>query len=401
MPASISRTRRITTPAKDPGSSLLQAGGLAGFADLNRLFSAIYEGPTETPPWQSSLQLLQKALAATHVTLILRPPSPESAGVMVNTDSAAADATASYLSHFFALDPFVGLPAGQILSPEEIVGSKWTQTVLYREYLRPLDVEHLIGADIHTLEGIECRFRVSRARGAPPFTAEDKALCGFLLPHLKRSIHLHARLDNLECERHLFAGVVNRLQMGVISYARDGSILDMNPEASRILAERDGASLDGNSLCIDSMRERNEFRRLLNEVLSGTRIATGPGLVEAMSITRPSGRSMLGVVVRSIPQGPWLDGSSRPVAAVFIRDPAASSGQSSQEITKQLFGLTQTESALATKLAEGLTLEEAAEQLGITKNTARTYLRFIFSKTGVSRQAMLIRKLLNSVATQA
>jgi DNA-binding CsgD family transcriptional regulator len=35
--------------------------------------------------------------------------------------------------------------------------------------------------------------------------------------------------------------------------------------------------------------------------------------------------------------------------------------------------------------------------LGISKNTARAHLRAIFSKTGVTRQATLVRILLGSV----
>ena len=51
------------------------------------------------------------------------------------------------------------------------------------------------------------------------------------------------------------------------------------------------------------------------------------------------------------------------------------------------------EAALAQCLVDGLTLEESAVQLGLKQAVARNYLRFIFSKTGVTRQTMLVRKL--------
>ena len=66
-------------------------------------------------------------------------------------------------------------------------------------------------------------------------------------------------------------------------------------------------------------------------------------------------------------------------------------------MTKQLFNLTKAETALAMELANGLSLEEAAENLNIRRNTARAHLRSIFSKTGVRRQTELVRILLNSV----
>ncbi|MFK0573079.1 helix-turn-helix transcriptional regulator [Endozoicomonas sp.] len=46
----------------------------------------------------------------------------------------------------------------------------------------------------------------------------------------------------------------------------------------------------------------------------------------------------------------------------------------------------------------GLTLDEASETLFISRNTARVHLRSIFSKTGVTRQTMLVRLILKSVA---
>jgi DNA-binding CsgD family transcriptional regulator len=69
----------------------------------------------------------------------------------------------------------------------------------------------------------------------------------------------------------------------------------------------------------------------------------------------------------------------------------------SEVVTKQLFNLTKAETALAMELANGLSLEEAAEALNIRRNTARAHLRSIFSKTGVRRQTELVRIMLNSV----
>lgn len=48
---------------------------------------------------------------------------------------------------------------------------------------------------------------------------------------------------------------------------------------------------------------------------------------------------------------------------------------------------------------DGLTPDEAAETLGIRKNAARAHLRGIFGKTGATRQAVLVKTLLNSVVS--
>lgn len=370
---------------------------------MDGLLGAIYEGPLESPPWGSALQMLKDTLKAAHVTLMLRPPSSDSSGIMINTGHVSAQATESYETHFFAVDPFVRLKEGEVATAEEIIGKQWLQSEVYQDFLKPLDIRHLLGADIYTKDGIECRLRVTRSHDAKPFTQQDKDLCSFLLPHLKRSIQLHARIDLLECERQLFSGTVNRLLLGMISYAQNGDILEMNEEARRILAEKDGISLAGNNLALDVNHEGRELQRMIRQALAG-----GPGnpgedestaMVEGLSVTRPSGRSKLGVLVRTVPMGRWSESRQRPALVVYLRDPESNIVQPSHELLRRLFGLTRMEAALAMLLAEGNTLDEAAEKMDVRRNTARTHLRSIFCKTGVTRQTMLVRLLLNSVIT--
>jgi DNA-binding CsgD family transcriptional regulator len=54
------------------------------------------------------------------------------------------------------------------------------------------------------------------------------------------------------------------------------------------------------------------------------------------------------------------------------------------------FGLTPAEIRLVLRLASGLPLREAAKAIGVSYETARTKLKFVFQKTGVRRQAELI-----------
>lgn len=410
MPLSAKRitaARRPAPPIKNGEGAMITGMRLSDdFGRLDRLLGAIYEGPMETPPWQTALQQMRDVLSASHVTLMLRPPSQDSGGVMINTGSTQQQHVDSYENHFFALDPFVRLAEGEVATAEELLGKQWLQSQIYLEFMKAIDVRHLLGADIYTKEGIECRLRVTRSHDAPPFSADDKALVSFILPHLKRSIQLHARLDLLECERQLFAGTVNRMLLGMVSYAHNGTIIEMNQEARRILAEKDGMWLAGNNICLEVSHESRELQRMIRQALSGTsgQTAAGaaagtPAVVEGLSVTRPSGRAKLGVLVRPIPMGRWSESRQRPAVAVFLRDPESNVAQPSNELLRRLFGLTRMEAQLAMLLAEGLTLDEAAEKMDVRRNTARTHLRSIFCKTGVTRQTMLVRLLLNSVLT--
>ena len=121
-------------------------------------------------------------------------------------------------------------------------------------------------------------------------------------------------------------------------------------------------------------------------------------LAQALRISRPSGRADLGLVLRPLP----ATDESQGVAgiAVFVSDPEERSDAPVQVLVK-LFGFTPTEALVAIQLANGLNIDDAAAELGMTRNTARAHLRSVFNKTGISRQPALVRLILKSVASLA
>jgi len=74
----------------------------AGSPDLSYddLLGLIYEGPLEDRPWQSALPQLRKMLDAQVASLVVRPPSDEDQGAILNSGNKCK-----------ALDQF-GIPAG-------------------------------------------------------------------------------------------------------------------------------------------------------------------------------------------------------------------------------------------------------------------------------------------------
>ena len=84
-------------------------------------------------------------------------------------------------------------------------------------------------------------------------------------------------------------------------------------------------------------------------------------------------------------------------AMLMLRDPARRPIIPGASLA-QLFGLTPAEALLASELARGYSLDEAAGHLNVSRNTARSQLQSIFMKTGVNRQGELVRMLLSSAA---
>jgi DNA-binding CsgD family transcriptional regulator len=74
---------------------------------------------------------------------------------------------------------------------------------------------------------------------------------------------------------------------------------------------------------------------------------------------------------------------------LFIRDPESGFALSGSDVCTVL-GLTPAEARVLIAIADGASLAEASASLGVTKNTVRSHLQHIFTKTGVTRQSELV-----------
>ena len=72
----------------------------------------------------------------------------------------------------------------------------------------------------------------------------------------------------------------------------------------------------------------------------------------------------------------------------------------SPEALMSLFGLTGAEGRLLSGLVDGESLQDYAQRRGISVGTVRQQLKHVFAKTGATRQADLVRRVLRSVVAQ-
>ncbi len=366
--------------------------------EFSGMLGSLYQGPLENIPWSTFLDQLKCSMKAKYATLTLRPPSRNADGLSISTSGSSAAMTDSYNQYFYTIDPFVDLPNRQVvMSTEFVCEQEWRECEFYRNFLEPVDVFHILGADINTKLGSRCRIRISRDYASGPFNRQDKDLLGAFLPHLERTLILHMYLNRIESERNLYAGAVDKLAVGTIILDRDGRVLQTNQLAQHLLEERDGIELVNDSLQVGTQRDCQELYALIDQALL-SRKSKNPSLVKAMRVQRPSGRGDLGVVVRCVPPSEWSEGSHCPAVVIFISDPERKTS-APEEIVRSLFDLTPAETHLAFQLANGLSIDEASDAFGISRNTARAQLRSIFSKTGVTSQTLLVRLILRSVAT--
>lgn len=179
---------------------------------------------------------------------------------------------------------------------------------------------------------------------------------------------------------------LDRLPTGVIVVDPEPKVVFTNKQGAEFLAARDGLMIGPSGLVrTNQQRETAELNRLIQMAIG----AGNDGAPHAISVTRDNSDRPLSVVVAPLPAA----SAGLNVAVLLVSAPEIQPLPSVETVSR-LFDLTDAEARLAIKLSEGHRIEDAATILGITVSSARTYLKRIFSKTDVTRQAELVRLIL-------
>ncbi|MFO1322264.1 MAG: PAS domain-containing protein [Burkholderiales bacterium] len=182
-----------------------------------------------------------------------------------------------------------------------------------------------------------------------------------------------------------FEWIIDLVPLGVLVLDRDRTMVLANKSARTLLAARDGLAVDPRGRCQPVLADaRRPFMDRVDKVLGGRFEAdAAPHYVK---LPRVDGRAPLLTRLVRLPD------VQAPSVCVLIRDSAAPCGPSVAAL-RQLFSLTPAEARLACALANGYTIDEYSNAMGVTRNTTRTQLASVLGKTDTCRQADLIRAI--------
>lgn len=366
---------------------------------FSELLGEIYEAPLSESPW-SRLSLLREAMRAKDVVLILRRPTELGMGVTFKEgDSQDMSVDSPYFQkRVYALDPFVDLPPNTPMILSEIITEEeLKQHEFYRLCLKDEDILHILGVDICIPGGMRVSLRFTRRHHDPPFGETEKAFCAELVPHLIRALRIHDRLSAMESERSVYANAMTQLSVATLLLDEQRKLVRTNLLADHLIARKDCLKLIDGRLHLEHRSSNQRFIELIREVAEAQHAGL-TSVARAMALEVRHGEAPLSLVMRAVPAADRPDGTTGAVIAVFISDPNEEP-KTSVELVSELLKLTMAEANLAVMLANGHSVETASDELGISRHTTRAHLRSIFAKTGVTRQPLLVRLVLKSLAS--
>jgi len=363
------------------------------------IIGRIYEAAEDPRAWAEVLRLLGNEFRSTVNGFVLNDRNSPG-GEVSASDSPDVKLVEEYNSYYCSKNVLLQrmsamMKPRQLLNSSDVMyDSDLIATEYYEDFLKRWNIFYFLGGVITSDANSNAVLSLARSRKTGPFTSSELGLLTLVIPHLERAARLSGAFARFRQGRD---EVLDRLPMGIIVLDESGKVEFFNRAAETILAKKDGLCWSSGGV---SAVDPTQASRLAAAIKGAKLTATGKGLAGGgnLSITRSSIGRPLSVMVAPMMPSTASPLSRAPRVAMFITDPEATQVTNLERL-KALFNLTPAESRMASQLLQGKSVIEAADALGITRQTARVHLKRIFGKTYTGRQSELMRLLLNSPAT--
>jgi DNA-binding CsgD family transcriptional regulator len=265
-----------------------------------------------------------------------------------------------------------------IVTPEEM-----HRLDFYNECALPFGVPWFAGIGLRAGPALWAMV-ILRSWRQGPFEPREVRLLAALAPRLTETATLSKAVG-----RAALVGVSNALDLvgrPALVLDRLGCVLDANAGTDEIFD--DEVFVRNRRLTVRDQRASVALDSLIQQMRTTPDAAP---LVVSPIVVRRAAKPPL--VIRVLP----VDGPARTPflgarALLVFADLQARSGPQPAMLA-QTFGLSPAESKLASLLATGTSIEQAAEELGLARATVRNQLQAIFAKTATHRQSELVALL--------
>ena len=231
---------------------------------------------------------------------------------------------------------------------------------------------------------------VHRASTRPPFSDAELAAIAQVGRHVEKLLRLSIRLFDAELLKLGLREALTRVGIGVFALDPYGRVIFANPAGQHLLG--DGLAIVKDRLVITEASARTMLESAVQQAdcfAPETIAVQRPILVHRRKAERPLA---VYVLPTSPPSHPAAEFLIHARAIILAIDPEASD-PADPAVVRDVLGLTLGEARMAALIGSGVAVGEASKKLGITEETARSVLKHVFSKTGVSRQSELVALL--------
>jgi len=259
-----------------------------------------------------------------------------------------------------------------VCSPDEIASATF-----YTDFLVPRGMGWFMATEVSPEPDVLVAVSIQRAKSIGPFTDDELKRFPTFGQHIEQALRLTVQLMRSEVVNLALGDALNRLSCGVVLLDAKGRVCFSNGCAVEMLGS--GLVLPEGQLRLTGANT-GSFGGMVPERPGG------PIVLSGTTPDRPYVAYLLPMPGRNASAAEDIFGTATTMVLVF--DTAGTAG-ADPTVVRDVFGLTLGEARIATQIGLGMGPGAAAQALGISEATARTVLKRIFSKVGVSRQSEL------------
>jgi DNA-binding CsgD family transcriptional regulator len=297
----------------------------------------------------------------------------------VGTDPAVQ---LEYDQHYGALDvripPSLDAPLGHLVTEDSFLErADFQRSEIYNDFLVPHDIPHILAVWASKTPTGVAAVSLQRNRRQGRFTDVDKRRLAPVIPHLLRSLQMRSLVEPLRQQHGAFLSAIDRMPFGVIFIDASGLVSDVSGPAQRILQGASGLTVKHKKLSAQNASDDAALQRLIRtsiRVKPSESVESRVCTVRTLNAQRP-----LKIFVIPLRQTAAAFALTQGCAVVVFG--LAGSSRPDMVSVARSMGLTHSEASLACALFSGLTLIEAANQLGLSLNTCKSQLKAIYIKT--------------------
>jgi DNA-binding CsgD family transcriptional regulator/sulfur carrier protein ThiS len=363
-----------------------------GDQGLTQIIGEIYDAALESSRWPIVLAKIAKFAGGQAAGLLSKDAVSKSGNVYYQ---AGIDRcyVRLYSDTYWKFDPVAKLhdcEVEQIVSvPDLVLYDEFRAGRFYREWAEPqgwIDAANAVLEKTMT----SCVY-LTVLRNAASGMVDDtmRRRMKLIVPHVRRAVRTGKVIDLRQAEAATFADILDGLSPAVILVDNEGRIVHGNAASQSVLEKGDFLrSVQGRLTATDAQ---------IDEALHGAIVAAGTdaetsGKANAVSLTGSSGtdRYVAHVLPLTVGERRKTGPTSTAVAALFVRKAELETAPPS-EVVGKTYNLTPTELRVLRAIVNVGGVRQVAGDLGVADTTVKTHLGRLFEKTGVSRQADLVK----------
>ena len=299
----------------------------------------------------------------------------------------------AYSESYPKLDPTAATHSfglAQVVSATDVVPhDEFRRGRFYREWARPHGWVDVASAVVDK-SATSCTFlSVVRHEATGVVDNEMRRRMALVIPHVRRAYLIGKTINLGQSEAACFSDILDGLSAGMILVDGIGRVVHANAAGNAILRAADFLRTIHGRLVAGDASTNAAFREILVAADAGDAAIGVRGV--ALPLTAHDGERYVAHVL------PLTSGVRRQaglafnaVAALFIRK-AALEASATPDVIGRMYKLTPAELRVLLAIVDVGGVPEVAAALGVASTTIKTHLNRLFEKTGVCRQADLVK----------